>query len=254
MMVRLFSSRRRTRIKERSAPSSASDGFTLLEAMAAVLLMSVILAFIAIIVRQWFVNWNRGVVRLQDDRLLAVALDRISGDLAAAEFVSTSAVYDVPLFEGDEHWVIFVRSTLSPNDASGLQVVRLAELADVAGPLLVRSTAPPPIGVAQVKAGEFLVFSNPVALLRAPYQVFFSYAGDDRMWRDDWHGQPRLPRAVRVRIQNAATGIFLGMSASTLVHAELPTRCVFAMTDAQCPELPTQAPRPNPEGATSGNQ
>ena len=118
----------------RPAASSANAGFTLVEALLAVLLMSVIVAALAMVTAQWMPSWDKGIARLRRVDALAVGLDRLTADLAAAEFVSAVDGSDAPIFEGAELSVIFVRTTLSPNAESGLQVVRIAETSDERGP------------------------------------------------------------------------------------------------------------------------
>jgi general secretion pathway protein J len=221
----------------RRAPWSGSAGFTLVEALLATLVMSIILAALATVTAQWLPNWDRGFARLQRGGLVAVGLDRLTDDLAAAEFVSADAEDKIPMFDGGELSVVFVRTILAPNAGTGLEVVRIAESSDDLGPALVRSTAPLPTGAPQNGDGEELTFSSPVVVIRAPYRVSFSYAGPDRVWRDTWHGQAALPRAVRLTLRDDATSMVLGASTSTLIHAELPARCAWAKTVADCPEL-----------------
>lgn len=69
---------------------NAISGFTLVEALAAMVLMGLVLAALATITGQWLPNWSRGFSRVQSSQLLAAALDRIVADLGAAEFVSLS--------------------------------------------------------------------------------------------------------------------------------------------------------------------
>ena len=66
-------------------------GFTLVEALLATALMGAILAAIATVTAQWLPNWNRGFERVQRVELLAIGLERIVADLAAAEFVTAGA-------------------------------------------------------------------------------------------------------------------------------------------------------------------
>jgi general secretion pathway protein J len=229
-----------------AAGQSSSAGFTLVEAMLATLLMSIILAALAAVTGQWLPSWDRGVRRLQGVELVAVGLDRLTDDLAAAEFVSAGTGDDAPLFDGGELSVAFVRTTLAPNAGTGLQVVRIAETSDGGAPVLVRSTAPFAPNLKDANGTDGILFSNPVVMLRAPYRVTFSYAGPDRVWQDTWRGRPELPRAVRVRVRDMATSMTLAVSTSTLIHAELPARCTWAKTLAQCPGLG--------RGATSSNE
>jgi general secretion pathway protein J len=221
----------------RPAAFSANAGFTLVEALLAVLLMSVIVAALAVVTAQWMPSWDKGIARLRRVDALAVGLDRLTADLAAAEFVSAVDGNDTPIFDGAELSVVFVRTTLSPNAESGLQVVRIAETSDERGLVLVRSTAPYPPNMAGARDTNSLLFSDPVAMIRAAVRVAFSYAGPDRVWKDAWHQEGGIPRAVRVRLRDIGTSTTLAVSTSTLVHAELPARCTWARTVAECPAL-----------------
>ena len=171
-------------------------GFTLVEALLAVLLMGLIIAALGTVTAQWLPSWDRGISRLQRVEALGLGLDRLVEDIAAAEIVSP-ARNTLPLFDGGELSVVFVRTTLKPNSARGLEIVRIAEVSDERGPVLVRSTAPFTPDV--VGGAETILFANSVPIIRGPYSVTFSYAGRDRIWRDTWHQQTVLPRAVRVR-------------------------------------------------------
>jgi general secretion pathway protein J len=231
------------------AASSGDAGFTLVEALLATLLMSLIMAALATVTAQWMPSWDRGVERLQRVEAVGLGLDRLAADLAAAEFVSagpgigpgSGVTVDAPIFDGGALSVIFVRTTLSPNGSTGLEVVRIAETSDDRGPVLVRSTAPFSPNVAGTGSADGLLYSNAVAVIRAPYRVTFSYAGIDRVWRDTWHGQTELPRAVRIRLRDILTSTTLAVSTSTLIHAELPVHCTWAKSISECPALARQS-------------
>ena len=223
-----------------AAIGSQDAGFTLVEALAATLLMSFIFGALAILTAQWLPNWDRGLLMLQRTELAANGLDRLTDDLAEAQFISAGTGNDPPFFDGSQLSVIFVRTTLAPNAGLGIEVVRIAETGDDSGPDLVRSTAPLPTGSGDGGDGNHLAFSNPVVVMRAPYRVSFSYAGADRQWRDNWHGETELPRAVRIQVRDNATSTLLAESTSTLVHAELAARCAWATKITDCPGLSEQ--------------
>jgi general secretion pathway protein J len=236
---------------------SKDAGFTLIEALFAVLLMGVIMAALATVTAQWLPSWDKGIARLQNVTLLDVGLDRLVEDLAAAEVISSGDAKDPPIFEGDTLSVAFVRTTLNPNAAAGLEIVQIAQTTDDRGPVLVRSTVP---FVPRLASGAALPpFSNPVAMLRAPFHVIFSYAGPDRAWRDSWRGEPELPRAVRVLVRAGDSSTSLAVSTATLIHAELPASCAWAKTQNDCPALKrlgvSAAPAPGaPTGPPTGLQ
>lgn len=222
----------------RSALNSPPNaGFTLVEALLATLLMAVILGMLGTVTGQWLPNWNRGFLRIQRSQLLAAGLDRVVADLASATTVSGGVTNEGPLFDGTELSVTFVRTALGPNTVTGLEIVRIAEASDDVGPALVRSTAPfTPENTSTSRSGGWH-FSNPIVVIRPPYRIAFSYAGPDRVWRDTWRGQAQLPRAVRVRVRDAANSRTLAVSTSTVIHAELSARCAVARTVEDCPGL-----------------
>ena len=212
-------------------PSATIAGFTLIEALVATALMGMILASLATITAQWLPNWNRGIVQVQRNELVALGLDRLAGDLAAAEFIPVSRETRKPFFDGENRSVTFVRTSLGPNVGPGLEIVRIAEISSAEGPILVRMQAP----FVPVSNNRFEpIFTDPVVLLREPYQLSFSYAGADRTWRDDWRQHVQLPNAIKLTVRDVATQRTLSISTATLIHGELPAECIVAKSLDQC--------------------
>ena len=215
------------------APRAGIAGFTLVEALLATALMGAILAAIATVTAQWLPNWNRGFARVQGSETLALGLERIVADLAAAEFVTAGAGVRQPVFDGTELSVTFLRTALGPNTRPGLELVRIMETGDKQGLTTVRTRArffPMGRDGASVQPAP----ANPVVLVRAPYRVTFSYAGPDRIWRNVWRGEGQLPAAIRVQLRDATTDRTLSVSTATLVHADMPADCVLAEVIADC--------------------
>jgi general secretion pathway protein J len=219
----------------RIATRSQRAGFTLIEALLATLLMAIIMGALSQVTSQWLRNWNRGFARLQSEDLLAVGLDRLVADVAAAEIIAGSAT-NMPMFDGAELAVMFVRTAVGPNTFTGLEAVRIGEASDDRGPALVRTTAPFTPAVRDLREVEFL---NPVVLIRAPYRISFSYAGPDHRWRETWHGAAELPRAIRVSVRDFASSGALAVSTSAVIRAELPARCATAKAGADCIQTET---------------
>ncbi len=209
-------------------------GFTLLEALIATALMGTILAALATITAQWLPNWNRGFARVQQNEHLALGLERLVADLAAAEFVPPGRETLQPFFNGADISVTFVRTALAPNAPPGLEIVRIAEIGSERGPILVRTRAPFVPVVADTNDRDQPNFTDPVVLMRAPYRLSFSYAGPDRNWQGAWRRAAQLPRAIRLTLRDAATQRTLAVSTATLVHAELPAECILAKSLAEC--------------------
>lgn len=209
----------------------AIAGFSLVEAVVATLLMGMILAALGAVTAQWLPGWDHGVSRLQRTELLSAGLQRITDDLAAAEFISPNGKTTHPLFDGSELSVTFVRTAIGPNTRGGLEVVRISETADQNGPVVVRSRTP---FAPKETAPDQFNFSGPVALLHAPYRLTFAYAGRDKVWKSGWHGEELLPQAMRLTIRDAATDRTLAVSSAITIHAELPADCAGPKKAAYC--------------------
>jgi general secretion pathway protein J len=197
----------------------ADAGFTMFEALVAIALMGLIMGALAAVTGQWLPNWTRGLVQVQRNEQVAIALDRLVADLSAAEYVSANRLKNTPLFQGAELSVIFVRSALGPNGRSGLEIVQIAETSDSRGPALVRMRSP----FIMLPTGDLLVdpmpFSDPVVLLRAPFRIAFAYAGPDGEWANNWRNSGDLPTAVRFEVRDAEHR--LAISTATRIHAEI---------------------------------
>lgn len=197
-------------------------GFTLIETLVALALTGLVLSALASITSQWLPNWNRGIDRIQRSESISFALQRLSVDLAAAEYVPANREQRRPLFDGSELSVTFVRTALGPNARPGLDVVRIGETTDRQELVTVRSRAP--FGPLELGSSlsEQIQTGDPVVLLRAPYRLSFSYAGRDRIWKSSWHDADRLPAAIMVTVRDAVTERILSLSTVASIHADAP--------------------------------
>jgi general secretion pathway protein J len=205
---------------------AGEGGFTLIEAIVALALMSLVLYALVNITAQWLPNWNRGIDRVQRDEAIGTALQRIAADLAAAEYVPVNRDARRPLFEGSELSVTFVRTASGPNAGVGLDIVHFGEVADRREFMTVRSRArfaPLPIGSS---LSEQVHLGDPVMLLRAPFRLSFAYAGPDRVWKNTWREADRLPAMIRLTVRDAASQRVLSISTVASIHAQVPSDCV----------------------------
>jgi general secretion pathway protein J len=214
---------------------SRIEGFSLLEAVAAVALTSTIVLALSSITGLWLPNWRRGFEILQRSDLVELGLERIAEDLSVAEFVTPWADAPGPLFEGDPASVTFVRSAIGPNARPELEVVHIAEASDSRGPAFVRTRSrftPVEPGRPAGPSGS----TDPVALIRAPLQVRFAYAGPEHVWAQRWKNEERLPEAIRVTIVDASSR---AQVASTVVRLKITA-----------PGVPKRNPQANAADAT----
>jgi general secretion pathway protein J len=231
-------------------------GFTLIETIVALALMGLVLSALANITAQWLPNWNHGVDRIQRTEAIGVALERISADLAAAEYVPANRDSHRPLFDGSELSVTFVRTALGPNAGPGLDLVRLNETTDHRELVMVRSRAKFAPLPSTASLSEHVHFGDPVLLLRAPFRLSFAYAGPDRIWQNTWQRQDKLPAMVRLTVRDGKTGRVLSVSTIAPVHIQVASDCT--KPDGKCDEDKSDAP-PNqpatpqdPKAATTG--
>jgi general secretion pathway protein J len=201
-------------------------GFTLIEALVATALMGVVLTSLASLAGQWLPNWNRGIARAQTSELVGIALDRLVGDVAASQYITASRDTKLPLFDGTPSAVIFVRSALGPNARPGLEIVRIAEIRDGSGAVLVRSMAPFTPLAMNGNAPILPPLVDPIALLRPPYRVSFAYAGPDGVWKNTWQNAPELPAVVRVTVFEGDSARPLSISTAAMIHVDLSASCV----------------------------
>jgi general secretion pathway protein J len=204
---------------------SSELGFTLIEALIATALFLLVIAALATVTAQWVPNWNRGFARAQRSEHLALGIERIIADLAAAEFIAPNATVKRPIFDGTELSTTFVRTAVGPNTRLGLEIVRLVEIASERGPVLVRATAPFVPLQPDASAIPGLRFSEPLVLVRAPFRIVFSYSGPDRVWQPTWHDADQLPSAIRVTVRDAVSNQILTVSSAVKVHVNAPAEC-----------------------------
>jgi len=200
----------------RTHPTDA--GFTLLEVVVAIALMGLVVGTLATVTGQWLPDWKRSLLRTERNEKIAIALDRLVTDLSAAQYVSPIGRSRVPLFQGDEQSVTFVRSAIGPNGNRGLEIVQIAETADSLGPALVRVRAP---FILASSADERIAFADPVVLLRAPLRIAFAYAGPDGKWMKAWRNSSELPSGVRFVVRDAGRGSAALVSTATRIHVDM---------------------------------
>jgi general secretion pathway protein J len=211
--------------------AAGEAGFTLIEVLIATLLMTVILGSLATVTAQWLPNWNRGMARVQRAERLAIGLERIVADLSVAEMIPVNGgAGRVPLFEGAELSVTFVRTTVGPNTRPGLEIIRLIEKADDQGLALVRERAP----FMPMPPDSQIRFADQVVLIRSPFRVSFSYAGPDQVWQRQWRGQRLLPDTIRISVRDIGSGQVLAVSSAAIVHVNAPAECARAKSASQC--------------------
>jgi general secretion pathway protein J len=237
------------------ARKRGAAGFTLFEALVSVALMGMIVTSLSLVTGQWLPNWRRSFGSTQQLEMLDVGLQRVIDDLEAAESVGANGASKSPLFVGDAASVVLVRAAVGPDASPHLELIKLSETRDERGVVLMRTRAPFAPFASDRPIETQLRFSDPVALVRAPFLVSFAFAGPDRTWRDNWRDAVQLPNAIRIAVRDAASNQILALSTATLVHVDLSADCVGPNPIQQCLQgLATPAQDQLPPNANKSNQ
>jgi general secretion pathway protein J len=201
-----------------------------MEALPAILLVGIILSALATVTGQLLPNWSRGMTGLQRVERIAVSVHRVVSDISGAEMIPTEADSTTVLFDGTQHAVTFVRTAVGPNTKPGLEVVALSESVDGDGLAMIRKRAP----FTPISPDARFRFADPVVLMRAPFRIYFSYAGPDGIWQQDWHSQPRLPQRIQISVRDTSTGRNLSFSEAALLHVDAPALCARKDNPEEC--------------------
>lgn len=227
------------------AARATQAGFSLIEALVAMALMGTVLAGLATVTAQWLPNWSRGFASVQRNELLEHGLERLVADLSTAQYVPFGGGSAHPLFIGSAFSVTFVRPALGPNTRPGLEIVRIAEAADQRGTALVRTRARFTPAGPNDNAARLPSLTDPVVLLRAPYRVTFSYAGEDRKWKNEWRDAAHLPRAVRLLVRDGESPQTLPISTAVTIQVDAPPACQQTGKSAVCTDEAADQAKPD---------
>jgi len=236
--------KRRLTCSNSNTASAGEAGFSLFEMLVALVLMVGILAALSTITAQWLPNWNRGFHRVQRTELLSQGLERLVADIAAAQFITSNGRAQKPLFYGDELGMRFVRTAFGPNTRPGLEVVRIATVSTDLGLTLVRDRRSFVTVSENGAISDLTGFADPVVLIRQPYRIFFSYAGPDNVWQNDWKNADQLPAAVRILVRDGATQRTLAVSTVSMLRVTAAPECARAKSPKDCiyPQAASRVP------------
>lgn len=183
-----------------SPPPSPADfkrGFSLLEAMVALAIASLILSAIAVLGAQVLRNWMRGQDTIAALEMLQRGLGRLETDLSLAlPMPPPGSEANQVLFRGDAQSLLFPAATGFGAGNRGLELLSLTISQDGKETALVRRRGP--------IANLGTVMGDPVALLHGRMTVSFSYRDGAGQVAPTWQDQSRLPAAVLVDIRGAS--------------------------------------------------
>jgi prepilin-type N-terminal cleavage/methylation domain-containing protein len=206
-------------------------GFTLIEALAALVISSVIIAGTATLIHSVARNFDRGTRGVDAADGLMLAVERLAADFASARFVTwTTANGPALAFKGEQTdklaRVVFVGGRDNGYGSRSDEVVTLStERSDGVTRLVRRRAA--------WSGADTLVDrlspQDPVVLIEGNLDISFVFGrladGGGLVWSATWTDATALPRFVRLILRDRATGADPVGEADFIVRADAPPAC-----------------------------
>jgi len=237
-------------------PSRAGcAGFTLVEALAALAIASVIIIASTALVHNVALFFDRGTRGVTDAERLALAVERLAGDFSSARFVyrrtddgAAAAFAAAPASNERPASIVFVgagRDGLGPRADDDIISLTVEEDGEIRRLIRRRAAWSGPR-----TRFEDVPLEDPVVLIEGRLDVSFLFGRvmpDGALaWYSNWAGETGPPRYVRLLLRNRATGADLLGESDFVVHANAPAACGRADAALAClsaaPSVPTGAP------------
>ena len=233
-------------------PSRAgSAGFSLVEALAALAIASVIIIASTALVHNVALFFDRGTRGVTDAERLMLAVERLAGDFSSARFVyrrtdagAAAAFAATPAGNERPASIVFVgagRDGLGPradDDVIGLTVEEDGEIRR-----LIRRRA---AWSGPRTRFEDVSLEDPVVLIDGKLDISFLFGrvmpGGALAWYSSWAGESAPPRYVRLVLRNPATGTDLLGESDFVVHADAPAFCGRADAALACLSVAPSVP------------
>ncbi|WP_028033010.1 type II secretion system protein J [Chelativorans sp. J32] len=203
---------------------SVRDGFTLIEALASLVLATMLFGGLSLYTGTWLRHWQGMIARGGQEDTVAVILDRMVEDLEAAQpgYSNSGGATEVR-FTGHADKVTFVRPALGYERRAGLDDITYSMGRAGADAALIRARRDHMMG----EGGEDL------PLVRGDLKLSFSYAGPDGALNPEWTSTNRMPSLVRIEISGSSPRPWRQWAYARL-RVELPARCGAAQALAPC--------------------
>lgn len=209
--------------------SRAKRGFTLIEALLALLLATILFAGIAMYTGSWAGQWHRITLLSANQDVAAIVLDRMVEEIEAAQ---PTLIFDggtvAGTFEGNAQSLSFVRPALGFERRAGLDRVTYGygSVDGEAAIMRMRRDYGPDVG----SNGEDL------PLMRGDVRLSLSYRAVDGAFVDEWTDQRRLPTLVRIEISGSSPRPWQQV-AYARPRAEMPASCATQELIQECLRL-----------------
>jgi type II secretory pathway component PulJ len=218
---------------KQTSKADRCGGFTLIEALAALLVTSVIIMGTAALIHDVARHFDRGTRGVQDAERLMLAVERLARDFNSARFVGWSAEGRTALaFTGEPATddkpakIVFVANAGIMAGPQGEEVVTLAvERAGEVTRLVRRRAA---YAGSRTRPDQVSP-QDAVVLIEGRWDIAFVFGRATPTgaltWSESWIGETTLPRFVRLILRDRTTGTDLLGEADFVVRADAPPSC-----------------------------
>jgi prepilin-type N-terminal cleavage/methylation domain-containing protein len=232
-------------------------GFTLIEVLAALAISSVIIVATVALIHTVARSFDRGTRGIDAADRLMQAVQRLAEDFASARFVvwrsesgPALAFRSEPAAGDKPARIVFVAGAGSASVSPADEIVSLTIERHDDVMRLVRRRAPwtgPDMVIGRVS------MHDPVVLIEGDLDMSFLFGrldpGGALLWSPSWIGQTTLPRFVRLKMRDRASGYSPVGEADFIVRADAPVACARPDAGSEClsrllPEAKPRAPAP----------
>jgi prepilin-type N-terminal cleavage/methylation domain-containing protein len=213
--------------------SNRCRGFTLIEVLAALAILSVIIMAVAALIHDVARHFDRGTRGVQEAERLMLAVERLAQDFNSARFLvwadesgAALAFTGEPAADDKPAKIVFVGNAGIAAGQQGEEVVTLAVERTGEVSRLVRRRSP---WAGSRMRPQQASPRDPVILIEGRFDIVFAFGriepGGGLSWSQSWIGEKTLPRFVRLMLLDRATGSDLLGEADFVVRADAPGGC-----------------------------
>ena len=199
----------------RRRPRRSRSGFSLLEAIVALLLASILFGGISLYTGSWLQRWQDLIASGSRTDMAAIILDRLVEDLEAAQPFAKDDKGTAVLFEGGVNTITFLRPALGFNARAGIDRVTYLRTNVGGDQAIVRSRR---------DHGDQRSGGEDLPLIRGPIKLAFTYTAANGETYGEWHNRSTLPGLINVEISGTEPRPWKEFAVARL-RVDMPANC-----------------------------